>query len=171
MILQDPDREALVYGLNDGIVFNDEMRVLLQRVSQASVTVAGVVRGQIGAGLVIFLGVGREDTRAAAGRTVEKVVQLRVFPDESGKMNRSLSDVGGQLLIVSQFTLYADARKGNRPSYSEAAGPEQAEALYEYFVEQCRNRGFRVETGIFQAQMQVHLVNEGPVTILYDSES
>jgi D-aminoacyl-tRNA deacylase len=147
------------------------MRILLQRVSRASVTVEGRVRGQIGAGLVIFLGVGRNDTRAVAERTAQKVVQLRVFPDESGKMNRSLGDVGGDLLIVSQFTLFADAERGNRPSYSEAAPPEQAEALYEYFVELCRNRGFQVETGTFQAQMQVHLVNDGPVTIFFDSES
>jgi D-aminoacyl-tRNA deacylase len=153
------------------IVFNGDMRVLLQRVSQASVMVDGGVLGQIGAGLVIFVGVGREDTRAAAERTAQKVVQLRVFPDESGKMNRSLWEARGELLIVSQFTLYADARKGNRPSYSQAAPPEQAQALYEYFVELCQKRGFRVETGIFQAQMQVHLVNDGPVTILYDSES
>jgi D-tyrosyl-tRNA(Tyr) deacylase len=133
--------------------------------------VEGMVEGQIGKGLVVFVGVGRQDTRAAAERTAKKVIQLRVFPDESGKMNRSLLDVGGELLIVSQFTLYADARKGNRPSYSEAAAPKEAQELYEYFVELCRGRGFRVETGIFQADMQVHLVNDGPVTILYDSES
>jgi D-aminoacyl-tRNA deacylase len=120
---------------------------------------------------VVFVGVGHNDTRVEVERVVQKVVQLRIFPDAAGKMNRSLAEVGGELLIVSQFTLYADARKGNRPSYSQAAKPGPAQELYEYFVELCRNRGFRVATGTFQAQMQVHLVNDGPVTIMYDSES
>jgi D-aminoacyl-tRNA deacylase len=147
------------------------MRVLLQRVSEATVTVGGRVTGQIGTGLVVFVGVGHNDTRVEVERTVQKVVQLRIFPDAAGKMNRSLAEVGGELLIVSQFTLYGDARKGNRPSYSQAAKPGPAQELYEYLVELCRNRGFRVATGTFQAQMQVHLVNDGPVTIMYDSES
>jgi D-aminoacyl-tRNA deacylase len=147
------------------------MRVLLQRVSEASVTAGGVVTGQIGPGLVVFVGVGHNDTRVAVERVVQKVVQLRIFPDAAGKMNRSVAETEGDLLIVSQFTLYADARKGNRPSYSQAAKPGAAQELYEYFVELCRNRGFRVATGTFQAQMQVHLVNDGPVTIMYDSES
>jgi D-tyrosyl-tRNA(Tyr) deacylase len=147
------------------------MRALLQRVSEARVTVGGDVIGQIGAGLVVFLGIGRCDTKAEAERVAQKVVQLRLFPDGGGKMNLSLGDVSGELLIVSQFTLYANARKGNRPSYSEAANPEVAQELYEYFVGVCRARGFRVQTGTFQAQMQVHLVNDGPVTIMYDSES
>lgn len=147
------------------------MRALLQRVSEARVTVGGEVTGQIGVGLVVFLGIGRADTKAQAERVAQKVVQLRVFPDSAGKMNLSLGDVSGELLIVSQFTLYADARKGNRPSYSEAAGPAVAQELYEYFIGVCRKRGFRVQTGTFQAQMQVHLLNDGPVTIMYDSES
>ncbi|HTU46062.1 MAG TPA: D-aminoacyl-tRNA deacylase [Bryobacteraceae bacterium] len=147
------------------------MRALLQRVSEAKVTVEGEVTGQIGVGLVVFLGIGRADTKAQAERVAQKVIQLRVFPDGAGKMNLSLGDVSGELLIVSQFTLYADVRKGNRPSYSEAAKPEVAQELYEYFVGLCRERGFRVQTGTFQAQMQVQLLNDGPVTIMYDSES
>lgn len=134
-------------------------------------TVEGSITGQIGKGLVIFLGVGRNDTRAQAERVAGKIVQLRVFPDEGGQMNLSLGEIGGELLIVSQFTLYGDARKGNRPSYSEAARPEEARELYEYLIEICRGKGFRVATGTFQAQMQVHLINDGPVTIMYDSES
>jgi D-tyrosyl-tRNA(Tyr) deacylase len=150
---------------------NGDMRALLQRVSQASVTVDGSVTGKIGPGLVVFLGIGHMDTRSHAERVAQKIVQLRIFPDAEGKMNRSLEDVLGELLIVSQFTLYGDARRGNRPSYSEAAKPDVAEQLYSFFVSLCRTKGFRVATGIFQAQMQVHLINEGPVTIMYDSES
>ncbi|MBV9761617.1 MAG: D-tyrosyl-tRNA(Tyr) deacylase [Acidobacteriaceae bacterium] len=147
------------------------MRALLQRVSQASVTVDGCVTGKIGCGLVVFLGVGRCDTESHAHRVAQKIVQLRIFPDAEGRMNRSLGDVAGELLIVSQFTLYADSTRGNRPSYSEAAKPDIAERLYTFFVSACRAKGFRVATGIFQAPMQVQLVNEGPVTIMYDSES
>ena len=147
------------------------MRVLLQRVSEARVTSGGVITGEIGAGLLVFLGIGNDDTKADADRVAQKVIQLRIFSNTQGKMNLSLADVGGELLIVSQFTLYADVRRGNRPSYSEAARPEMAQELYEYFVGVCREKGFRVETGTFQAQMQVHLVNNGPVTIMYDSES
>lgn len=147
------------------------MRVLLQRVSGASVTAGGRVIGQINAGLVVFVGVGQNDTRLDVERVAKKVVQLRIFPDPAGKMNRSLAEIEGELLIVSQFTLYGDARKGNRPSYSQAAKPDAAQELYEYFIELCRNQGFRVATGTFQVQMQVHLVNDGPVTIMYDSES
>ena len=147
------------------------MRALLQRVSEARVTVGGLVTGQIGAGLLVFLGIGTNDTKAHADRMAQKVVQLRIFPDAQGKTNLSLADVSGDLLIVSQFTLYADVRRGNRPSYSEAAKPEVAQELYEYFVGLCRDKGFRVATGTFQAEMQVHLVNNGPVTIMYDSES
>ena len=147
------------------------MRALLQRVSEARVTVDGLVTGQIGAGLLVFLGIGANDTKADADRVAQKVVQLRIFPDAQGKMNLSLADISGDLLIVSQFTLYADVGRGNRPSYSKAARPELAQGLYEYFVGVCRDRGFRVATGTFQAQMQVHLVNNGPVTIIYDSES
>ena len=147
------------------------MRALLQRVAEARVTTGGLITGQIGVGLLVFLGIGKNDTKADAERVAQKLVQLRIFPDNEGKMNLSLADISGELLIVSQFTLYADATKGNRPSYSRAAKPETALELYEYFVRVCRDRGFRVETGTFQAQMQVHLVNNGPVTIMYDSES
>jgi D-aminoacyl-tRNA deacylase len=153
------------------IVFNGCMRALLQRVSEARVTVGEVVTGQISAGLVVFLGIARTDTKVQAEEVARKVTQLRIFPDGGGKLNLSLADVSGELLIVSQFTLYADTRKGNRPSYSEAAKAEVAEELYKYVVGLCRGRGFRVETGTFQAQMQVHLINDGPVTIMYDSES
>lgn len=147
------------------------MRALLQRVSQASVTVEGSIVGKIGPGLVVCLGVGHADTTAHAERVAQKVVQLRIFPDAAGKMNLSLGDVAGELLIVSQFTLYAVTRRGNRPSYSEAAKPDFAEELYTFFVSVCRAKGFRVATGTFQARMQVQLTNEGPVTIMYDSES
>jgi len=151
--------------------FNGAMRALIQRVLEASVTVDGCVTGQIGKGLVVFLGVGRSDGRLEAERVAEKVAQLRVFSDEGGRMNLSVEDVGGELLIVSQFTLYGNAKKGNRPSYSEAANPEVARELYEYFIGVCQGRGLRVGTGTFQARMQVHLINDGPVTIMYDSES
>jgi D-aminoacyl-tRNA deacylase len=145
------------------------MRALLQRVSQAKVTAEGSLVGQIGPGLLVFLGIGKNDTKAEAEHLAQKVVQLRIFPDSQGKMNLSLVDISGDLLIVSQFTLFADTSRGNRPSYSEAAKPGEAEALYQYFVTVCRAKGFRVSTGIFQAQMQVELINEGPVTILCDS--
>jgi D-tyrosyl-tRNA(Tyr) deacylase len=147
------------------------MRALLQRVSQASVSVEGAIVGQTGAGLLVFLGVGQGDTRATAERLAQKIVQLRVFPDAQGKMNLSLADILGELLIVSQFTLYAETSRGNRPSYSEAAKPDAAQELYDYFVSRCRALGFRVSTGIFQAHMQVALVNDGPVTIMCDSAS
>jgi D-tyrosyl-tRNA(Tyr) deacylase len=147
------------------------MRALLQRVSEAKVTAGGFVTGQIGTGLLVFLGIGNNDTKRDAELVARKIAQLRIFPDEQGKMNLSLTDIFGELLIVSQFTLYADATKGNRPSYSGAAKPDAAVELYEYFIRVCRDRGFRVETGTFQAQMQVHLINDGPVTIMYDSES
>ena len=147
------------------------MRALLQRVSEARVSVGGLITGEISAGLVVFLGVALTDTKTQAEDVAQKVTQLRIFPDTEGKMNLSLADVSGELLIVSQFTLYADVRKGNRPSFSEAAKADRAEELYKYFVAICRGRGFRVETGTFQSRMQVHLINDGPVTIMYDSES
>lgn len=147
------------------------MRALLQRVSEASVTVNGKISGEIGTGLVVFLGVGLKDTRSHADQLARKIVQLRIFADVEAKMNRSLLDVGGELLVVSQFTLYADTRKGNRPSYSTAAGKETAQELYEYFIEQCRAAGARVSTGVFQAHMEVRLTNDGPVTILCETES
>ena len=145
------------------------MRVVLQRVSRARVKVDEKVTGEIGAGLMILLGVGREDTSAVAATLAEKCANLRIFEDEQGKMNRSLLDVKGSALVVSQFTLYGDARGQRRPSFIAAAPPELAKALYEEFCEALRKLGIAVATGIFQAMMSVELVNEGPVTILLDS--
>ncbi|OLB36479.1 MAG: D-tyrosyl-tRNA(Tyr) deacylase [Acidobacteria bacterium 13_2_20CM_57_17] len=145
------------------------MRAVLQRVSRARVKVDEKVAGEIGAGLMILLGVGREDTSAVAVALAEKCANLRIFEDEQGKMNRSLLDVKGSALVVSQFTLYGDARGQRRPSFIAAAPPELAKALYEEFCEALRKLGVAVATGIFQAMMSVELVNEGPVTILLDS--
>jgi D-aminoacyl-tRNA deacylase len=146
------------------------MRAVVQRVSSAKVSVGGTVTGEIGAGLMILLGVGREDTPAVAAALAEKTVNLRIFEDENEKMNRSLLDVNGAALVVSQFTLYGDARGGRRPSFIAAAPPEQAKALYEAFCQALRGLGVSVSTGIFQAMMSVELVNEGPVTVLLDSD-
>ena len=145
------------------------MRAVVQRVIEAKVSVAGEVVGEIGQGLLVLLGVARDDSGDDADYLAEKTANLRVFDDEMGKMNRSLLDVGGAMLIVSQFTLYGDVRRGRRPSYAEAAEPEKANALYNYFVDRIRQQGIRVETGVFQAAMQVSLTNDGPVTILVDS--
>ncbi len=142
------------------------MRVVLQRVSEACVRVDGEVVGSIGKGLVVLLAVAKPDTTAEADYLAEKVTGLRIFPDEAGKMNRDVIEAGGALLVISQFTLYGDTRKGRRPSFDSAAAPEQARALYEYFVEACRARGVPVQTGVFQAHMAVHLVNDGPVTVI-----
>jgi len=146
------------------------MRVVAQRVSRASVTVEGRVAGQIGFGLMILLGVGREDTSAISVSMAEKVANLRIFEDDQGKMNRSLLDVKGSALVVSQFTLYGDARGQRRPSFITAAPPEKAKALYEEFTRAMQGLGVVVATGIFQTMMSVELVNEGPVTILLDSD-
>jgi len=146
------------------------MRAVLQRVSRARVTVDGSVTGEIGAGLMILLGVGREDTSAIAASMAEKCANLRIFEDDQGKMNRSLQEVKGSALVVSQFTLYGDARGQRRPSFIAAAPPELAKALYEEFCDALRKLDVTVSTGIFQAMMSVELVNEGPVTILLDSE-
>jgi len=146
------------------------MRAVVQRVSRARVTVAGHVTGEIAAGLVILLGIGRDDTSAVAVGVAEKVANLRIFEDDQGKMNRSLLDAGGSALVVSQFTLYGDARGQRRPSFIAAAPPEQAKKLYEEFSEALRRLGVNVATGVFQAMMSVELVNEGPVTILLDSD-
>src|ERR1700738_168244 len=148
----------------------DKMRAVLQRVSRARVTVEGRVTGEIGFGLMILLGVGKEDTSAVAASMAEKVATLRIFEDEQAKMNRSLLDVKGAALVVSQFTLYGDARGQRRPSFLAAAPPDKAVARYEEFNTALRGRGVSVATGIFQAMMSVELVNEGPVTILLDSE-
>jgi D-aminoacyl-tRNA deacylase len=146
------------------------MRAVVQRVSRARVTVESGVAGEIAAGLVILLGVGRDDTSAVAVSTAEKIANLRIFEDDQGKMNRSLLEVGGSALVVSQFTLYGDARGQRRPSFVAAAPPEHAEVLYEEFNEALRKLGITVATGVFQAMMSVELVNAGPVTILLDSD-
>jgi D-aminoacyl-tRNA deacylase len=146
------------------------LRAVVQRVSRARVTIEGRITGEIGAGLVVLLGVAREDTADACTYLAEKIATLRIFEDDQGKMNRSLQDVHGGALVVSQFTLYGDARGQRRPSYLRAAPPEEARVLYEDFVAKLRVQGVPVETGIFQAMMAVELVNDGPVTILLDSE-
>ena len=146
------------------------MRAVVQRVSRARVTVESSVTGEITTGLMILLGIGRDDTPAVAVRMAEKVANLRIFEDDQGKMNRSLLDVGGSALVVSQFTLYGDARGQRRPSFIAAAAPEQAKKLYEEFSEALHRLGVTVATGVFQAMMSVELVNEGPVTILLDSD-
>lgn len=146
------------------------MRAVVQRVSRAKVTVAGAVAGEIGQGLLVLLGVSREDSAASAEYLADKIVGLRIFEDDAGKMNRSVAEVGGAVLAVSQFTLYGDVRKGKRPSFDDAARPEKARELYEHFVERVRASGLRCETGRFQEMMEVELVNDGPVTILVDSE-
>ena len=146
------------------------MRAVVQRVSRASVTVEGRVTGEIGAGLMILLGICRNDASAVAVSMAEKIAHLRIFEDDERKMNRSLLDVKGSALVVSQFTLYGDARGQRRPSFIAAAPPEQAKKLYEGFCKTLRRLGVIVATGVFQAMMSVELVNEGPVTILLDSE-
>lgn len=147
------------------------MRVVVQRVLQASVTVDSAVTGAIGNGLLLLVAVSKTDTERDAEWIAHKCIHLRVFDDKDGKLNLSLLDVKGSLLIVSQFTLYGDCRKGMRPGYDRAAPPAEARRLYDYFVERVRASGVPVETGVFQAEMQVALVNDGPVTILIDSPS
>jgi D-aminoacyl-tRNA deacylase len=146
------------------------MRTVVQRVTSARVIVDGGVKGEIAAGLLVLVAVGRDDTAATAAGMAEKVANLRVFNDEQGKMNRSLLDDGGAVLAVSQFTLYGDARGRRRPSFIQAAPPEQGKALYEEFVRAMQTLGVRVETGVFQTHMSVELINDGPVTILLDSD-
>ena len=145
------------------------MRAVLQRVSRARVTVGDETVGEIGRGLLVLLGVGRSDSEADADYLAEKIAGLRVFEDEDGKMNRALADAGGAMLVVSQFTLYGDVRKGKRPSFDGAAPPDEAKKLYEYFVERVRATGMKCETGRFREMMRVELVNEGPVTLMVDS--
>jgi D-aminoacyl-tRNA deacylase len=145
------------------------VRAVVQRVAEASVRVAGGTVGSIGPGLVVLLGVAVDDREADADSLADKVLNLRVFPDEAGQMNRSVLDVSGGLLVVSQFTLLGDARRGRRPSYIEAAPPEEADRLYRHFVSRLRPSGLEVATGVFRAMMDVALVNQGPVTILLDS--
>jgi len=145
------------------------MRAVVQRVKEASVRGEGATRGRIGHGLLVLLGVGQGDTEADAEYLADKALNLRIFADEAGQMNRSVIEVGGGILVVSQFTLYGDARKGRRPGYSAAAAPEEANRLYEHFVARLRPSGLAVETGVFRTMMDVALVNEGPVTLLLDS--
>lgn len=145
------------------------MKAVIQRVKESAVTVDGREVGRIGRGLLVLLGVSRDDTPADADYLLDKTLNLRIFEDEAGKMNRSLLDVGGELLVVSQFTLYGDCRKGRRPSFVQAAPPETAEALYEHFVDQARKRGVPAATGRFRAMMDVALVNDGPVTLILES--
>ena len=145
------------------------MRAVVQRVTRASVTIEGEIVGEIGNGLVVLLGIARDDTREDADYLIPKIAALRIFDDAEGRMNVPLKDIDGGLLIVSQFTLYGDVRRGLRPSWSDAAAPEIAEPLYDYFVESSRKLLARVETGNFRKMMQVELVNDGPVTILLDS--
>ena len=146
------------------------MRAVVQRVSRASVAVEGKITGEIGRGFLVLLGVAKSDTAADADYLAEKIAGLRIFEDVAGKMNLALADVQGAVLAVSQFTLHGDVRRGKRPSFDSAAPPDQARKLYEYFVERVRALGLRCETGVFQAMMLVELVNDGPVTILLDSE-
>lgn len=145
------------------------MRAVVQRVSQAEVTVAGERVGSIASGLCVLVGVGREDDEAAASSLADKVVKLRIFEDEAGKMNRSVLEAGGELLAVSQFTLYGDTSKGRRPSFMLAMEPGRAEQLFDLFCDACRKLGARVETGRFRTHMSVSLVNDGPVTLLLDT--
>src|SRR5271165_4502092 len=146
------------------------MRAVVQRVSRASVEIGGELIGEIGKGLLVLLGVAQDDGEADADYLAGKIAGLRIFEDDAGKMYLSVAEVGGAILAVSQFTLFGDVRRGKRPSFDAAARPEQAKALYEYFVERIRSSGLRCETGRFQKMMEVELVNSGPVTILLDSK-
>ncbi|HJD01226.1 MAG TPA: D-tyrosyl-tRNA(Tyr) deacylase [Candidatus Mediterraneibacter excrementavium] len=146
------------------------MRLVIQRVKNASVTVDNEVTGKIGKGYLVLVGVSDSDTESTADKLIRKMIGLRIFEDENGKTNLSLADVGGSLLLVSQFTLYANCRKGNRPSFIEAGSPEKAEALYEYMIRECKKSVPEVQTGIFGADMEVSLVNDGPFTVILDSD-
>lgn len=145
------------------------MKFVIQRTKNASVTVDGEVIGKIDKGFCVLIGVSGTDTKAIADKLIKKMLGLRIFEDENGKTNLSLTDVGGSLLLISQFTLYADCKKGNRPSFINAGGPDMANELYEYIIAECRKQGFNVETGSFGADMKVELLNDGPFTIILDS--
>lgn len=148
------------------------MKLVIQRVSEASVKIEGTIHGAINHGFVVLIGIADGDLQEDADWLIAKLIQMRIFPDDEGKMNRSLLDCGGSLLLISQFTLHASTKKGNRPSFIAAARPETAIPLYDYFVEQCRKSGVsKVETGVFAADMKVALVNDGPVTIVVDSKN
>lgn len=146
------------------------MRAIIQRVSQANVKIKGKLVGEIGEGLLVLLGVGKEDTEEDIEYLIKKILNLRIFGDEKGKMNVSLLDIEGELLIVSQFTLYGDVRKGRRPSFTDSASPDKAKKMYEQFIKKCIEQNIDVETGEFGAEMDVSLINDGPVTILLDSK-
>lgn len=147
------------------------MRFIIQRVNQASVTVEEKITGEIARGFLVFIGISKEDTKETADKMLKKLLHMRIFEDLDGKTNLSLNDVGGSLLLVSQFTLYADCKKGNRPSFIHAASAELANELYEYSIAQCRLAGYPVETGIFGADMKIDLENDGPFTIILDSDA
>jgi len=144
------------------------MKIVLQRVSSAGVEVDGEVCGKIGKGYLVLIGIGDGDTEAECRRLADKIINLRIFSDENDKINLSLDQVGGELLVVSQFTLYADCRKGNRPNFIQAAKPDEAQKLYEYFIDYCKSKGKHVETGIFGADMKVSLINDGPFTVILE---
>ena len=146
------------------------MKFVIQRVAHASVTVDGAVTGKIGKGFLVLIGVAESDTKEIADKMIRKMINLRIFEDENGKTNVNLSDVKGELLLVSQFTLYADCRKGNRPSFTKAGGPDMANAMYEYIISECKKQVPVVQTGSFGADMKVELLNDGPFTILLDSD-
>lgn len=145
------------------------MKFLIQRVNHASVKVDGKITGEIGLGFLVFIGVSESDTREIADKMIKKLIGLRIFEDAEGKTNLALKDVGGSLLLVSQFTLYADCKKGNRPSFTQAGNPDKANELYEYVIEQCRAMDYPTATGIFGADMKINLENDGPFTIMLDS--
>lgn len=147
------------------------MKLVIQRVKHAKVEVENEIVGKIGQGFLVLLGVGPEDTKETANYLVQKLIKLRVFEDENGKINLALKDINGELLVVSQFTLYADCTSGNRPSFTNAAKPDKANELYEYFIEQCKKENVKVEHGIFGADMKVELLNDGPVTIILEKLS
>ena len=151
------------------ILIDLKMKILLQRIREGRVTIEGEPIGETGPGLCLFLGIAKEDTERDADELVEKVTQLRVFEDQTGKMNRSLKDVNGEILIVSEFTLYGDCTRGRRPSFSQAAPPEEAQKLYSYFVQKVKDLGIKVATGRFQAKMDVRTINDGPVTLILES--
>lgn len=144
------------------------MKIVLQRVSSAGVEVDGEVCGKIGKGYLVLIGIGDGDTEAECRRLADKIINLKIFSDENDKINLSLDQVGGELLVVSQFTLYADCRKGNRPNFIQAAKPDEAQKLYEYFIDYCKSKGKHVETGIFGADMKVSLINDGPFTVILE---
>jgi len=147
------------------------MRFIIQRVSHASVTIENKIHGEIETGFMVLIGVSNSDTKEIADKMIRKMIGLRIFSDENGKTNLSLADVNGSLLLISQFTLYADCKKGNRPSFVNAGAPDMASDMYDYIIEKCRDAGIPTQTGVFGAEMHVELLNEGPFTIILDSDS